>query len=95
MAPVKFITRPPDANPVDGDFSNMNLDVGTAVLLMVASTHGQVKTPRSDTRFQKKKKKKTTTPAIHAPPHLSLSLSLFHPSLTKHTLARLVFRRPR
>ena len=40
MAPVKLINSPA---PVDGDFSNMNLDVGTAVLLMVASTNGQVR----------------------------------------------------
>lgn len=39
MAPVKLNTSPA---PVDDDFSNMNLDVGTAILLMVASTNGQV-----------------------------------------------------
>jgi hypothetical protein len=43
MAPLKFITKPPKAADVDEDFGNMNLDVGTAVLLMVASTNGQVK----------------------------------------------------
>ena len=42
MAPLKFITSPDAARP-DGDFGTMHLDVGTAVLLMVASTNGQVR----------------------------------------------------
>ena len=42
MAPLKFITSPDAARPA-GDFGTMHLDVGTAVLLMVASTNGQVR----------------------------------------------------
>jgi hypothetical protein len=67
MAPVKFITSPATAANVDGDFSNMNLDVGTAVLLMVASTNGQVK------RVSKPTKKNPDS--RHSTPSHSLSLS--------------------
>lgn len=54
MAPVKLITAPANPGAVDGDFGNLNLDVGTAVLLMVASTNGQVR--KKNERHSKKTK---------------------------------------